>query len=117
MDADVKASARRRRARLRAVEQASLIRWWLFDTMGWCCANCGTIANVELDHPHGRNWEPRNCDCVTRAKRYLRDWADGNLRILCRTCNAKDGGRRGGFKRPKQVARALAPQVAMEDGR
>ncbi len=75
-------------------QQARLIRWWLFNVMGDRCAKCGAIWPLQLDHPHGRTWEPRKLNCYARAVAYLKDWAAGNLRILCASCNHIDGARR-----------------------
>lgn len=73
-------------------EQAWLIRWWLFDIMGNHCSLCGVTEDLALDHhPEPRKWPCNKLNQYRRAKLYLRDWAAGNLRILCRSCNCRDG--------------------------
>lgn len=83
-----------RRLYRRRAENAKLIRWWLWDTMGRVCARCGLRHSLEFDHPFGRNWQPRKLNCYARARAYLMDWAEGNLRLLCRSCNGSDGAKR-----------------------
>jgi hypothetical protein len=88
-----------RRSNLRLAEwrkdQARLIRWWLFDTMGNYCHLCGiTDVPLELDHPNGRSWNPVKLGRYDRARAYLLDWAMGNLRPLCCSCNKTDGSHR-----------------------
>jgi hypothetical protein len=100
MDDIEKALKERRRELQRAYdrkkrEEAWLIRWWLFDTMGLFCTMCGAVdVPLQFDHPNGRNWEPNRLNCYVRAKRYLQDWSTGNLRVVCVLCNRIDGANR-----------------------
>ena len=66
------------------------------------------MAALEFDHPHGRDWTPAKKNRWQRMVLYERDAAAGNLRLLCRSCNATDGnhrrwrrrGTRGGLAAP-----------------
>lgn len=78
----------------------------LREKLGNRCAICGWKIGLEFDHPHGRSYEPRLLSSHTRIARYELDAAAGNLRLLCRECNARDGGRRGGRGRPAKEEEA-----------
>jgi hypothetical protein len=83
-----------RRAQRRRREQAFLIRWWLYDSLGKKCACCSAEHGLEFDHQKGRKYMPCSMNCLARAKAYLKDYAEGNLRLLCRSCNGRDGAHR-----------------------
>lgn len=68
------------------------------------CACCGRkrSSNWHLDHPHGRRWKVRSCSRLDRMKKYLHDIFVGNLRLLCHSCNERDGARRRWEKHRKE---------------
>lgn len=75
--------------------------WWaqsrreqLIERLSGCCALCGRRRLLEIDHPQGRNWEPRETSQEQRVRIYLREAAKGLIRVLCKKCNARDGGAR-----------------------
>lgn len=61
---------------------------------------CFETKNLEIDHPNGRkvsNRDPkhRRKSFAARVREYWDAFADGvPLRVLCRSCNARDGGGR-----------------------
>lgn len=63
---------------------------------------CDAEENLEIDHPHGRVRRQRNRAPEHRRKSYLQRvrelweaFALGEeLRVLCRHCNAREGGGR-----------------------
>jgi hypothetical protein len=61
----------------------------LIRALGGKCLACGTDQSLEFDHPNGRNWKPRLLSRWMRIKNYERDAKAGNLRLLCRCCNAR----------------------------
>lgn len=81
-----------------STELASIIRAVLILVLGGKCEMCGgTLLSVlEIDHPNGRNWQPRDYNRLTRVLRYCDEHARGvRLRVLCRRCNAMDGAIKG----------------------
>jgi hypothetical protein len=63
--------------------------------LGNRCEICGSSDDLEIDHVDGRDWEPRKKSAHCRAKRYLYELMAGvHLRLLCATCNGRDGQRR-----------------------
>lgn len=50
---------------------------------------------LELDHPGGRDWDVRRKSQWGRMAIYRREAAAGKLRVLCKTCNARDGQAKG----------------------
>lgn len=88
-------SPSRRRSVLRERALARLIRKVLIEVFGHKCALCGRRrARWHLDHPRGRIWKVRSCSRLTRMRRYLEDFLEGNLRLLCHSCNESDGAKR-----------------------
>jgi hypothetical protein len=83
---------RKRATAKRLREQAALIRWWLLQKLGDYCTLCGSVDRLEFDHPHGRDYELCAISPYQRMQRYLKDWAAGDLRVLCKACNQKLGG-------------------------
>lgn len=67
------------------------IREKIIHLLGDKCAECGSTKRLEIDHPEGRDWEPRRLSQEGRATRYWREYLAGKLRVLCRKCNAKLG--------------------------
>jgi 5-methylcytosine-specific restriction endonuclease McrA len=78
-----------------------MMRAFLVRVMGGHCCICGTTNNLQFDHPWGSTWMIRDQNARNRALRYFADWRNGNLRLLCRWCNRKDGvHRRDNFGAP-----------------
>jgi len=80
-------------------QRAWLRRRALIARLGARCAGCDQteqdlMAALEFDHPHGRDWTPAKKNRWQRMVLYERDAAAGNLRLLCRSCNATDGNHR-----------------------
>lgn len=87
------ANARTLRERVRAHQ----LRQSLVVELGGVCANCGdpTTPLLEIDHVEGRTWKAEETSQLQRAKLYWREYRSGvQLRCLCRSCNARDGGGR-----------------------
>lgn len=87
-----------------ARERAYRERRQLIELMGGSCTACGDDEDasgfsMEFDHPNGRDWTPRRKNRWVRMALYRRDWLAGNLRLLCRRCNARDGARRRGGRK------------------
>lgn len=69
-------------------------RYDLMQKLGGKCDKCGSTKKLEFDHPNGRDWQPRKKNRWMRMIIYEREAAEGLLRILCKSCNCKDGGGR-----------------------
>lgn len=52
------------------------------------CALCGSEDDLEIDHEHGRDWEPNRVWSDARLRKYIQEAAEGHVRLLCRSCNA-----------------------------
>jgi hypothetical protein len=72
----------------RKIAQYRIRRAALLLAMGGRCEFCHTDERLEFDHPHGRTWDCHQTSRWTRIKKYEQDHTAGNLRILCRSCNA-----------------------------
>lgn len=56
------------------------------------CAECGKKGALEVDHVHGRGWDPAALSHQQRLDKYWSEYDAGKkLRALCRECNARDG--------------------------
>jgi hypothetical protein len=68
----------------------------LIDALGARCALCPEQrrAVLEFDHPNGREYELHRLNRRQRVQRWKAEHAQGLLRLLCRSCNATDGGGR-----------------------
>ena len=91
-----------------SVRSAYYSRRRLIAEMGGICTSCGDDEDtsgfaLEFDHPNGRDWTPRKKNRWVRMTLYWRDWRAGNLRLLCKRCNARDGQR---FRWPRKDSRA-----------
>jgi len=74
---------------------ARKIRSLLLDLMGRKCKICKKKKGPwHLDHKYERTWALKKHSRLDRMKRYLKDWANDNLRVLCPFCNCSDGGKR-----------------------
>jgi hypothetical protein len=65
----------------------------IFEMLGHQCALAEVDGEscdgpLEIDHPHGRDWQPRKVSSYNRNRRYLREAQDGLVRLLCRHHNA-----------------------------
>lgn len=82
--------------RERVLRWAKSARAVLVAEMGGACEICAATEALEFDHagPGARGWDPARCSRWTRVTRYRRDWEVGKLRLLCRSCNARDGAAR-----------------------
>jgi len=61
----------------------------LLKKMGGACQQCGQVEKLEFHHPYGRDWIARSMNPYLRMNHYERDFAEGNLELLCKSCNAK----------------------------
>ncbi len=68
--------------------QARILRDELIVQMGGECVLCHSDEDLSFDHPHGRTWDLRSKNQLQRMRLYLRDFAAGNLRLLCGSCNS-----------------------------
>jgi len=68
-------------------ELADRLRQQLFEMLGGCCAECGAVAPLEIDHPAGRDWKPRKMSRYRRHRIYAREADEGKVRLLCADCN------------------------------
>jgi hypothetical protein len=106
---------RNREAVRRRAKVVAYMREILIDAMGGVCScGCGTVRHdlLEFDHPHGRKWVANRLSKIRRMQLYVRDFLDGNLRLLCRTSNARDGGRRRWDRNEITIARRYADAKA-----
>jgi len=79
---------RSRRKTLNHVKAYKLRRKALIIKMGGCCEECGKKRKLEFHHPNGRDWSCRDLSRWSRMVRYERDYENGELELLCRSCNA-----------------------------
>lgn len=73
----------------RATVYAQRIRARLLKVLGDKCDLCGSVEDLEFDHKHGREYNPRDLSYSARMKRYERETELGLIRLLCRKCNLK----------------------------
>lgn len=71
----------------------------LIDAMGGKCQRCGSDHRLEFHHPNGRDYDVTRLSRWQRMIRYRGDLASGNLQLLCRACNRRDGGVLGAQKK------------------
>jgi hypothetical protein len=106
---------RNRAAAKRHAQVAAYMREILIEAMGGVCAcGCGTVRYdlLEFDHHHGRKWVANRLSKVRRMQRYVRDFLDGNLRLLCRESNRRDGGARRWDRNEVTMSRRYADAKA-----
>lgn len=71
--------------------------------LGGKCTHCGSTKRLEPDHIHGTTWNPEELSPERRMSAYEADAKAGLIRLLCRSCNARDGAKnRQGKARWKQ---------------
>jgi hypothetical protein len=63
----------------------------LIGKLGGKCQKCGSTETLEPDHPNGKTWESRKLSPQMRQKQHEKDFENGELSLLCRSCNGKDG--------------------------
>lgn len=68
-------------------ERAQRLRAELIAKLGGKCVRCGATEEIEFDHIHGRDWEPRLHSQLQRLQVYAREIAAGKIQLLCGTCN------------------------------
>jgi hypothetical protein len=90
----------RRKVRFRQL--ALGVRDELRRVMGNVCKKCGALENLTFHHPHGRTWEPRDCNVQQRMRYYKRDFEAGLLELWCNTCNGRDGATNASFYRERK---------------
>ena len=77
--------------------EAVALRQMLIIRLGARCGGCGVVdGQLDVDHVLGRGWDrpAREYDSYSRVRRYWREFLSGvALRVLCRTCNGRDGAR------------------------
>jgi 5-methylcytosine-specific restriction endonuclease McrA len=76
------------------VKTARQRRAFLMQQMGGRCAFCGSSEFLEFDHMVPRRWVAAAKSRWQRQREYERDDALGELRLLCRSCNGRDGALR-----------------------
>lgn len=66
--------------------------------LGGKCAlcPCREFYRLEFDHPNGRPYDLATLSRLSRLRLYQKEADQGTVRLLCRSCNAEDGGRRNG---------------------
>ena len=82
---------------LRTKSKIEVRRGFLIIKMGGKCRKCGSIENLELDHPEGKTWEAMAFSPQMRMKQYEIDYENGKLSLLCKACNTKDGSLNKGY--------------------
>jgi hypothetical protein len=61
------------------------------DDLGNICGECGSLDNLELHHLDGKNWDPVKMSPQMRIKQYELDHSNGQIGLLCKFCNSRDG--------------------------
>lgn len=72
----------------RQVNSANRLKAALISDMGGCCWACGSSGPLDIDHPHGRDWQPRTKSFSHRIAIYRREWEARLIRLLCESCNS-----------------------------
>jgi hypothetical protein len=76
---------------LRTKSRLEVRKGFLIIKLGGVCRLCGATESLELDHPNGKHWEARKLSPQMRMKQYEEDYENGQLSLLCKSCNARDG--------------------------
>ncbi len=89
----IRGYARERRQRLSRYHRE---REALIIQLGGKCIRCLCLdfRRLEFDHPNGRPYDLEKLSRLSRLKLYQKEAQQGTVRLLCRTCNAQDGGGR-----------------------
>jgi len=77
--------------------------------LGGECWACGSTSPLHFDHPSGRDYAPSSLSSHQRMKRYERDAAQGELRLLCASCNDSRAYNNVYLEPPENAALALVP--------
>ncbi len=73
----------------RWTRQYHALRDVLIEQLGGKCVVCGRSSmKMHIDHPKGRDWEPREVSSHTRIRRYIKEHKQGLIRLLCDKCNS-----------------------------
>lgn len=102
---------RNRAGQLAKIEAIQRRRKILIKALGGRCQHCGSTEFLTLDHKEeqGRDWDvkPSEIGRMKRLKLYEEDFLNDKLRVLCSTCNSKDGQHRGAHGVPHPEMRPL----------
>jgi hypothetical protein len=71
----------------RQVNYANRRKAELILAMGSVCWACGSSGPLHVDHPNGRDYQPRKLSFSARVARYWREWTAGEIRLLCEQDN------------------------------
>jgi hypothetical protein len=63
------------------------IRRELIEKMGGDCEKCHSADQLEFHHPIKKFWPSCRIGGITRMRRYMRDYSEGNLQLLCKPCH------------------------------
>jgi len=55
--------------------------------LGGACVLCGSDVELHIDHPFGRDWQPRKLEFSHRISRYRQEYKMGLVCLLCAECN------------------------------
>lgn len=77
---------------------AEKIRCELLLFLGGYCKLCGATKHLEFDHVVPIDWTPSAKSQSQRAAEYKREFAKGNLQILCSKCHGKKTAEFRGFE-------------------
>ncbi len=72
-------------------ERAKAKREQIMTILGWRCAACGATENLTLDHIKPLNKAHRPDGYVARQWEYVKQYRQGNIQILCETCQTTKG--------------------------
>ena len=75
----------------RRIKRAHIRRQILIRAMGGKCEECGSEQDLEFHHTEPRQWIAANLSRWQRQVYYEDDYWEGKLKLLCSTCNKKNG--------------------------
>jgi 5-methylcytosine-specific restriction endonuclease McrA len=87
MMASINERERSRRRRREAVQK----RAELIQKLGGKCVECGSTEFLEIDHIHGKAYEASKLGSSDRIRRYMKEYEQGLLQVLCKSCNSAKG--------------------------
>lgn len=71
----------------RQVNYANRRKAALIVELGGCCWACGSLGPLHVDHPYGRDYQPRKLSFAHRIITYWKEYKLGLVRLLCESCN------------------------------